>query len=120
MTQMISTALRRIVQGSTAALVALVVLTGAALANPLLDAYSARQIGERPDGFVQLLDANAPASVRQLVEEINAQRRAAYQSAANQTGAPVAQVGIRAAQRIYAQVPAGTMLLGQDGNWYAK
>ena len=111
---------KSVVSRGAAALLAIGLFVGSAAASPLTDAYSAGYVGERPDGYVALVDNNAPASVRQLVDQINAQRMQAYQSVAAQTGAPIDQVGIRAAQRIYSEVPAGTYLLSQSGNWYTK
>lgn len=113
-------ATKNLIGRSAAGVLALGLLVGSALASPLTDAYAAGYVGERPDGYVALVDNNAPSSVRQLVDEINAQRRQAYQSVAAQTGAPVDQVGIRAAQRIYSEVPSGTYLLSQSGSWYRK
>lgn len=103
-----------------ALLLALGLFAGAAWADALTDARAAGYIGERPDGYVALVDNNAPGWAAQLVNEINAQRRAAFQNVANQTGAPIDQVGIRAAQRIYSEVPPGTYLLSQSGSWYRK
>ncbi|MGF1625481.1 MAG: YdbL family protein [Alphaproteobacteria bacterium] len=101
-------------------LVAMCLMAVSALADSLSDARAAGYIGERPDGYVALVDNNAPGNVRALVDQINAQRRQAYQNVASQTGAPVEQVGIVAAQRIYNEVPGGTYLLSQSGSWYRK
>lgn len=111
---------RRMLVRGTAIVVAVGVLAGTAFADALSDARQAGYIGERPDGYVALVDSNAPGSVRQLVDEINAQRRAAYQNIANQTGVPVDQVGIRAAQRLFGELPAGTPVLLQNGQWATK
>jgi uncharacterized protein YdbL (DUF1318 family) len=111
---------RRLSACATALVVALGVMTGAAFADALSDARQAGYVGERPDGYVALVDPGAPASVRALVDEINAQRRAAYQNISNQTGVPVDQVGIRAAQRLYSELPPGTPVLLQNGQWARK
>lgn len=111
---------RRLAGYGVAILLTLGLLASAAQADALTDARAAGYIGERPDGYVALVDNNAPASVRQLVDEINAQRRAAFQNVASSTGAPLDQIGIRAAQRIYSEVPSGTYLLSQSGSWYQK
>ncbi|MEZ5669143.1 MAG: YdbL family protein [Alphaproteobacteria bacterium] len=107
------------VRGS-AAVLALGLIIGPAAADALSDARAAGYIGERPDGYVALVDNGAPGDVRALVDQINSQRYAAYQNVASQTGAPIDQVGIIAAQRIYSEVPSGTFLLSQSGQWYRK
>jgi len=111
---------RRLAGFGLAALVSLGLFVASAHADALSDARSAGYVGERPDGFVAIVDNNAPSAVRAMVDQINAQRQAAYQNVASQTGAPATQVGIVAAQRIYAEVPPGTYLLSQSGSWYRK
>lgn len=111
---------RRLARYGLAGLMSLGLFIGSAFADSLSDARSAGYIGERPDGYVAIVDNNAPGDVRALVDQINSQRYAAYQNVANQTGAPVDQVGIVAAQRIYNEVPPGTYLLSQSGSWYRK
>jgi uncharacterized protein YdbL (DUF1318 family) len=114
----------RIIARVVAAFVlALAVAFGAALpaaADALDDARAAGLVGERPDGYVGLVDSGAPTNIRALVDQINAARRQAYQQIAQETGATVEQVGMLTAQKLYNQVPAGTYLLDQNGQWVQK
>jgi uncharacterized protein YdbL (DUF1318 family) len=111
---------RKLAGYGMAGLMGIGLFVGTALADPLSDARNAGYVGERPDGYVAIVDNNAPADVRALVDQINSQRYSAYQNVANETGAPVDQVGIVAAQRIYNEAPSGTYLLSQSGSWYRK
>ncbi|MGD9602901.1 MAG: YdbL family protein [Gammaproteobacteria bacterium] len=88
--------------------------------RPLDAPRAAGLIGERYDGFAVVRDANAPADVRQLVDQTNAQRRQVYEQQAVSTGAPVGEVGKVYAAEILQKVPAGTWFQGADGRWMQK
>ena len=76
-----------------------------------LDAAKAQGwIGERRDGYVGLVDAAAPAEARALVDQINAERRAAYESVARQNGVPREQVEALAGQKLIARAAPGTFV----------
>ena len=45
-------------------------------------------VGERVDGYLGVVGSSAPADVAQLVEQINAERRAKYADIAGKQGAP--------------------------------
>ena len=49
-----------------------------AAAQSLDQAKAAGQVGERIDGFVGVVDANAPGDVRAMVDRVNAERRQKY------------------------------------------
>lgn len=89
-----------------------------AQAMSLSEARSQGLIGETPQGYVAPVGTPS-AEVRALVNEINAARRAEYQSIAKRTGATLPQVEAVTGQRLYQQVPAGTYLL-VDGQWQKK
>ena len=111
--------------GFRAALAALLLclalpLTGAE-ADPLDDARAAGLVGERPDGYVDLVQPNAPANVQQLVTEINAQRRKVYQELAGQKGVPVEEVGALAAEKTISQkLQPGMYYMNSSGQWVQK
>ena len=77
-------------------------------------------VGERFDGYLGLVDANAPAEVRTLIEDINAQRRARYSDIAANRGVPVEAVGKLTAERVINGAPPGTFYMGEDGRWRRK
>ncbi|MCA8927590.1 MAG: YdbL family protein [Alphaproteobacteria bacterium] len=89
-----------------------------AQAMSLGDARAQGLIGETPQGYVAPVGAQN-AEVQALVNEVNAGRRAEYQSIANRTGSTLQQVEAVTGQRLYKQVPAGTFLL-IEGQWRKK
>jgi len=92
-----------------------------AMASPLDDARSAGYIGERPDGYVGLVDPNAPASVKALVDQVNAQRRAKYESLASEQGVPVEQVGAITAEKLISEkLQPGWYYMDASGNWLQR
>ena len=91
-----------------------------ALAKPLDAPRAAGQIGERYDGYVVLRDSKAPQSVKNLVKQTNAQRKALYEKRAKEDKAPVAAIGAIYAQQIRKSAPKGTYFLDSKGKWTRK
>lgn len=91
-----------------------------AFAGALDKAKSAGHVGERPDGYLGLVDPGAPASSRQLVDEINAKRRAHYAEIAKKTGSNVRDVGILAGEKLIANAPSGAFYMDSGGRWRQK
>ena len=117
-----TSAFRLFIAGVALAL-ALVVGGGAAppaAAGTLDQAKATGLVGERFDGYLGLVDANAPADVRALVEDINAQRRARYADIASNRGVPVDAVGKLTAEKVINGAPPGTYFMGPDGRWRRK
>jgi uncharacterized protein YdbL (DUF1318 family) len=100
---------------------ALSILAGGALAQGrALDAPRAQgQVAERYDGYA-MVRGNVPASVRNLVNRVNAERRAVYQRQAKSRNVPVDAVGKIYAKEIFANAPRGTWFLQQSGKWTRK
>lgn len=85
-----------------------------------LDTAKARGLlGERPDGYVDVVEAGAPADVQALARDVNSKRRLAYEKVARQNGAPVADVAKIAAKKLIDNAPAGTYVK-IDGRWVKK
>jgi uncharacterized protein YdbL (DUF1318 family) len=83
-----------------------------------LDAAKASgQVGERIDGYLSVVDANAPADVRALVDQINAERRTKYEQIAKKQGAPVAAVAQIAGKKLIERTPPGEYVLDASGQW---
>jgi uncharacterized protein len=92
-----------------------------AAADPLDDARSAGLVGERPDGYVALVDPSAPGDVQALVKSINAQRRAYYQQIADEEGVPVEQIGaITAEKLINESLQPGWYYMDPSGQWQQR
>lgn len=94
---------------------------GPASAATLDEAKAAGYLGERPDGYVGLVRQDAPDWVRQLVSQINSQRRDAYSELAGRTpGATVREVGIIAGRKLIERAPSGHYIMNEQGDWVAK
>jgi hypothetical protein len=104
-------------------------LLGAALAGPALlatDAFALDLdqakaqglIGERQDGYVGQVSGGG--DVAALVNQVNIERRAAYESVATQNGIPISQVERLAAGKLIERAPAGTFVMDASGRWFRK
>ncbi len=93
-------------------------LSGAAFALDLQQARTGGVLGERADGYVEVLKASPQAQA--LAVEINAKRRQEYGRISTQNGQPVDVVARLAAQEIAAKLPAGSMYQAADGGWKRK
>ncbi|MFB3118365.1 MAG: YdbL family protein, partial [Myxococcota bacterium] len=92
----------------------------AANAATLDSAKSAGQIGESVDGYVHLVDENAPADVKALVKDVNNKRREKYQSIAKKRGAPVEDVATLAGAKLVERAPAGQYVMDSNAKWRKK
>jgi uncharacterized protein len=91
-----------------------------AAAQSLDEAKAEGQVGERIDGYVGVVDANAPGEVRALVDEVNAERREKYAEIAAERGTSVQAVAQIAGQKLIARAQGGEYVLGADGQWRQK
>ena len=78
-----------------------------AAAADLGQAKAAGQVGELMNGYLGLVDGNAPADVKAMVDSINAQRRAEYQRIAAKNGVPAEEVAKLTAQKVIGQADRG-------------
>jgi uncharacterized protein len=89
-------------------------------AQSLDAAKAAGQIGERIDGYVGVVDANAPGDIRKLVDQVNAGREAKYAEIAAERGTSVQAVAQIAGQKLIERAPKGEYVMGADGRWRQK
>ena len=89
-----------------------------AMALELSQARSGGLVGEKLDGYVAVIGSDAQA--QELVNEINARRRAEYQKISAENKQPVSVVGKLAAEQIISGLPAGSYYQGADGSWKRK
>jgi len=99
---------------------AAVAFAAQATAGPLDDARVKGWLGERPDGYIGLVDANAPASAKSLMDDVNAKRRALYAERAAAASVRIADYQAIAAQEIFAKLPSGTFVMDASGAWARK
>jgi hypothetical protein len=90
-------------------------------ADALDDARAAGQLGERPDGYVDVVNPGAGADIVALKDQINAQRRKVYQQLAGEKGVPVEEVAALAAEKTIAQkLKPGMFYMNSSGQWVQK
>jgi uncharacterized protein YdbL (DUF1318 family) len=77
-------------------------------------------VGERIDGYLGVVDSGAPADVKRLVEQINAEREAKYAEIAKAQGAPVQAVAQIAGEKLVERAGSGEYVMGADGQWRRK
>lgn len=94
-------------------------VSGAVLAADLGQLKAQGMVGERLDGYLQLMNPGAPKDVKDLVNSINAQRQAAYANIAKQNNVTPAQVGVLTAPKAIASSPPGTPIQTKSG-WTKK
>jgi hypothetical protein len=91
-----------------------------ARAQDLEDARAAGWVGERPDGYVGVVAAGAPAWAKQLADDVNAKRKLKYAEIAKQNGTAVEAVAALAGAKLIERTPPGQYVLGADGRWQLK
>ncbi len=82
-------------------------------------AKSAGLVGERADGYLGLVEEDAPADVVNLVKEVNDKRRAKYQSIARGNDLSLEQVQALAGKKAIERTAAGGWIL-TNGGWQRK
>jgi len=91
-----------------------------AAAASLAEARAQGIFGETRNGYVDLVDRNAPADYKALMAQINAARRADFANLAKKNGIPVEAAGKIVAQEIIEKLPAGAYYEGPSGGWVRK
>jgi uncharacterized protein YdbL (DUF1318 family) len=91
-----------------------------AAAQSLDEAKAAGQVGERIDGYLGVVDADAPGDVRAMVDRVNAERKAKYAEIAAERGTSVQAVAQIAGEKLIARAASGEYVLGASGQWRQK
>ena len=92
-----------------------------ARADALDDARAAGLLGERPDGYVDVVTPNPTPDIVQLKDNINAQRRKIYQQLAGEKGVPAEEVAALAAEKTISQkLKPGMYYMDSSGQWVQK
>lgn len=101
-------------------LFALLVFTGTAMAIDLDSAKSRGYVGEQQNGYLGLVDRNAPADAKQLLQDVNNQRRANYQSIARSNGVDLKSVESMGGQKAISKTAKGHYIQAANGQWVKK
>lgn len=92
----------------------------ASYATTLDQAKSQGFVGERNNGYLALLQENAPQSVKSLVISINEKRKAVYNEKAVKAGVSLKVMETRIAQRLQQRAISGHYIQMQSGEWHKK
>ncbi len=100
---------------------ALIVLGALAASAGTLDgAKSAGKIGEGVDGYVHLVDKNAPGDVKALVKDVNSKRKTKYKDIAKSRGASIEDVAALAGAKLVKRTPTGQYFMDSSGKMRKK
>jgi uncharacterized protein len=102
-----------------AAIVGLAMLAGTAFALDLSSAKSQGWLGEQRDGYLGLVRADAPPEARQLLEQVNRQRRTQFEQIAARNGISVNDAAAVFAREAAERTQAGNYIQGPQG-WVKK
>lgn len=91
-----------------------------AQSSELDQARAAGLVGERIDGFVGVVRADAPAATAALVKRVNAERMKVYRDVAARTGQSLDVVARIAGEKQIAKAPPGQWVMGADRTWKRK
>lgn len=83
-------------------------------------AKASGQIGEKQDGYLQLLDEKAPENIKKMVVDTNQRRAARYQLVAERLRSTVEVVGKRAGAGFIERAQPGELIETADGKWEKK
>lgn len=101
-------------------LLAALLLALPAWAITLDEAKETGVIGEQPDGYIGVVRPPASTAVAELVESINARRRARYESIAASNGIETRQVELLAGKKAIERTESGHWVRLPDGSWIPK
>jgi hypothetical protein len=83
-------------------------------------AKAAGQVGEKLDGYLELIDQDAPAAIKKMVEDTNERRLERYELIAKKRGTTAESVGKRAAVKVIERAKPGEMIQTAEGKWTKK
>lgn len=95
-------------------------MAGPVWAISLQEAKEQGLIGEQRDGYVGLVVGNSEAEVRDLVREVNDERRRRYEQIARDNGITIEQVAAVAWERAVQATRSGHYVQDTNGRWVTK
>ncbi len=104
----------------TMLLIGLMSVPVAVAESPLTQPKADGLIGEQADGYLGLVTQNVPADIRQLVAEVNAQRKTGYQQIAAKQGTSLAAVEQVGGNTAIEKTRPGNYVRDANGVWRKK
>lgn len=98
----------------------LLLLASLATAQSLDEAKAAGLIGEKSDGYLGLVQSDAPTAVAELVRSVNRQRRERYEQIARDNDIPINTVAQLAYARAVEATRSGNYIEDANGDWVRK
>jgi len=86
----------------------------------LQDAKAQGLVGEQPNGYLDLVKADAAADVKALMHDINAARKKEYQSIAQRNKTELSVVEALAGKKAIDMTPPGQYVKLPSGQWTKK
>lgn len=111
--------LRTLIKTLAAGLLALS-LSLPAFALSLDEAKSSGLVGERATGYLGIVTPSPDAELKNLVNRINAKRRALYEKRAEKAGVAVDIMELRTGQRLQEMAAPGEYIQDANGQWRRK
>lgn len=103
-----------------ALLISMMAITVAVAESPLTQPKADGLIGEQANGYIGLVTNDVPADIRQLVDEVNAKRKAGYQRIATQQGVKLEDVELVGGKEAIEKTLDGNYVKDASGVWRKK
>ena len=103
-----------------ALLISMMTVSFAVAASPLTQPKADGLIGEQANGYIGLVTKNVPADIKQLVDEVNAKRKAGYQKIAARQGTSLADVERVGGNTAMEKTLQGNYVRDASGAWRKK
>ncbi|MDX2428503.1 MAG: YdbL family protein [Xanthomonadales bacterium] len=103
-----------------ALLISLLTVSIAVADSPLTQPKADGLIGEQANGYLGLVAQNAPSSIKNLVADTNAKRKAGYQKIAAKQGTSLADVEKVGGNTAIEKTLPGNYIRDASGTWYKK
>ena len=95
----------------------LALLSQPVLAQTLDQAKTQGLVGEQLNGYIGIVTSSPSASLRNMVNDINQQRRALYQRSAQEASVTLEVFEARAGQRLQERAKPGEFIQDNNGQW---
>lgn len=77
-------------------------------------------VGERTDGYLGIVTSAPSPDIKNLVDDINAKRKKAYQEIATEQGQPVHVIERLMVKKLLNRAEPGHYFMREDGTWVKK
>lgn len=98
----------------------LALLSIPAFAQSLDQAKAQGLVGEQLNGYVGIVTSSASSDLRNMVNDINQQRRTLYQRSAQEASVTLEVFEARTGQRLQERAKPGEFIQNKNGQWQRK